>query len=1002
MKVVGKDYLEDQFQNFLDVVIEPNFQKESEALTLGETAGTAYEGSKGKANADSITAINGKIPSGASSSNQLVTENDLDTKVDKVSGKGLSTNDYDASAKAAVDALGTASALNVPASGNASSSEVVKGDDTRLTDSRNAADVYSWAKQATKPSYSASEVGAIASTDKGANGGVAELDSSGKVPSSQLPSYVDDVLEYNSLSDFPATGETGKIYIAKDTNKTYRWSGTAYVEISESLALGETSSTAYAGNKGKANADAISAIKDGTTIDSFGDVEGALSDKVSKSSTAGLLKNDGTVDTTTTGAVSANTSAISAIKDGTTIDSFGDVETALAGKQATLTFDNIPTENSNNPVKSGGVYTALSTKISTSACEQLVEDTVGWTGKNRLKCTLSSIKAINTSGTWSGNKYTINGTEYTITVGDDGDTVEKITVNTPSSSTANANLLLNMAIPLDTGESYIISDGLAEHNSNRYIRIGNATDEFVANTSAGESEFTATATMSAKVYVKNGATVSNLDVYPMIRRADISDSTFEPYHASVDETLQSKMSVNLFNNADVENGAYNSGTGEPATTDSYKRTKNPIKVSGGTTYVLSNFGGSDVRTFYYKADGTYISYDAMVSGTFTTPAETTYLRMRWGVNYNISRAQVEKGSVATAYQPYIETVGKSLTGKADKTEVQATQQLVEDTVGWSGKNVGEYFPYGVTGDASTGYRINENGSCLIAKAEKNTKYIFSKDYTVGDRFRIIGYINYPTTVSDTTAYQIYSNSQQTEDVEYTNTTYNYFVFVFQSAAPHITGDTAKAMIRKVGTSSGYEPYHASVDELMFTREEQGVLGAVNIIPYPYIGDAGASGLTVAENEDTSITISAGTSTGNFRYKLFENIKGSDLKKFWGNNNTYKMKGTPANGSTSTWYFRFSEPYQSSNWSHYDDIGNGILFNTADLKDDSNYSLVCCIDSGVTLASDITFKPMISLGDSEFVPPSMTNKQLTDKVQAIIDAVNNSADYASFKTAIGNL
>ena len=86
---------------------------------------------------------------------------------------------------------------------------------------------------------------------KGANGGLAELDSTGKVPSSQLPSYVDDVLEYISLPNFPPTGETGKIYVATDTNLTYRWSGTGYVEISPSLALGETSSTAYRGDRGK-------------------------------------------------------------------------------------------------------------------------------------------------------------------------------------------------------------------------------------------------------------------------------------------------------------------------------------------------------------------------------------------------------------------------------------------------------------------------------------------------------------------------------------------------------------------------------------------------------------------------------------------------------------------------------------------------------------------------------------------------------------------------------
>lgn len=79
----------------------------------------------------------------------------------------------------------------------------------------------------------------------------ADLDTNGKVPSSQLPSYVDDVLEYNGKSNFPSTGETGKIYVDIATNLTYRWSGSAYVEISPTLALGETSSTAYRGDRGK-------------------------------------------------------------------------------------------------------------------------------------------------------------------------------------------------------------------------------------------------------------------------------------------------------------------------------------------------------------------------------------------------------------------------------------------------------------------------------------------------------------------------------------------------------------------------------------------------------------------------------------------------------------------------------------------------------------------------------------------------------------------------------
>ena len=84
-----------------------------------------------------------------------------------------------------------------------------------------------------------------------------------KINSTYLPSYVDDVLEYASLANFPLTGETGKIYVALNTNLTYRWSGSAYVEISPSLALGETSTTAYRGDRG-ASAYAHSIITDGS------------------------------------------------------------------------------------------------------------------------------------------------------------------------------------------------------------------------------------------------------------------------------------------------------------------------------------------------------------------------------------------------------------------------------------------------------------------------------------------------------------------------------------------------------------------------------------------------------------------------------------------------------------------------------------------------------------------------------------------------------------------
>ncbi|MBQ0112214.1 MAG: hypothetical protein KBT03_03700 [Bacteroidales bacterium] len=97
----------------------------------------------------------------------------------------------------------------------------------------------------------ADDVNALNSSLKGANNGIAELDENGKVPSSQLPSYIDNVEEYDTRAEFPSVGEDNKIYIDKSTNITYRWGGTDYVAIGSDLSLGETSTTAYRGDRGK-------------------------------------------------------------------------------------------------------------------------------------------------------------------------------------------------------------------------------------------------------------------------------------------------------------------------------------------------------------------------------------------------------------------------------------------------------------------------------------------------------------------------------------------------------------------------------------------------------------------------------------------------------------------------------------------------------------------------------------------------------------------------------
>lgn len=188
------------------------------------------------------------------------------TFVAKESGKGLSTNDYTTAEKQKLSGIASNAEANVITA--------VKVNGAALTPDSKAVNIDLSGYAAKTHSHTKSDIGLsnvtndaqVKRSEMGTASGVATLGTDGKVPSSQLPSYVDDVLEYETKAKFPTTGETGKIYVDTITNLTYRWSGSAYVEISQSIALGETSSTAYAGDKGKANATKIANIINGTQV----------------------------------------------------------------------------------------------------------------------------------------------------------------------------------------------------------------------------------------------------------------------------------------------------------------------------------------------------------------------------------------------------------------------------------------------------------------------------------------------------------------------------------------------------------------------------------------------------------------------------------------------------------------------------------------------------------------------------------------------------------------
>lgn len=200
-------------------------------------------------------------------------ENGKVTSAHKISGSGTTTVTTDASGNIVINSTAHPSAIKNP---------------NALTISLNGTSQGAYDGSAAKSiNVTASSVGAAAAShnhsaanitsgtldiaripnvnDKVTSVDVSKL--SGVIDSSHLPSYVDDVLEgylnssdgkfYNTYDSSAKTysdaytGETGKIYVNLSNNKTYRWSGTAYAVISETIALGETSSTAYRGDRGK-------------------------------------------------------------------------------------------------------------------------------------------------------------------------------------------------------------------------------------------------------------------------------------------------------------------------------------------------------------------------------------------------------------------------------------------------------------------------------------------------------------------------------------------------------------------------------------------------------------------------------------------------------------------------------------------------------------------------------------------------------------------------------
>ena len=193
-------------------------------------------------------------------------------------------------------------------------------------------------------------------TSVGAASGVAGLDASGKVPSNQLPSYVDDVLEYANKASFPATGEAGKIYVDKATGKTWRWSGSAYVELS-SYAEATQSASGLMSATDKTKLDGLTKGSAAGNVPDIGTALGTTNNNIVVTDSEGKLKTSGTTIGSaagkTAGAAAGNVPLVGTAL-GTTnnnivvTDSAGKLKTSgttigsAAGKTAGAVAGNVP------------------------------------------------------------------------------------------------------------------------------------------------------------------------------------------------------------------------------------------------------------------------------------------------------------------------------------------------------------------------------------------------------------------------------------------------------------------------------------------------------------------------------------------------------------------------------------------------------------------------------------------------------------------------------------
>lgn len=359
----------------------------------------------------------------------------------------------------------------------------------------------------------------LKSSEKGAASGVAPLNSSGIIDTQYLPSYVDDVLEYLAKSSFPSTGETGKIYVDTTTNLTYRWSGSAYVEISPSLALGETSSTAYRGDRGKTAYTHATDSSRLTTATSSGLYKVAATAQGHIASLTAVTKDDITglgipgSDTNTTYSAGTGLSLSGTTFNHSNSVTAGTVGTSSGTSGSTLAVPYI-TYDGQGHITATGTHTHTVSGFLTSH-QTIKQDGITGATVNRFgKCTVASGTAAKTVSITSGTFSLEAGAMVTVKF-DNANTANNPTLNVNSKGAKNifqngAQIASGSNKELLKGVCTFIYDGTQWHLIGNYIDNGGGSGTtYIASTDTIGSASAGTAISADDITSWNGGTAAS-------------------------------------------------------------------------------------------------------------------------------------------------------------------------------------------------------------------------------------------------------------------------------------------------------------------------------------------------------------------------------------------------------------------------------------------------------------------------------------------------------------